>query len=309
MSPFLTASLILTLRAAPIPTTDGRDIEQGVVAAVNAERAKRGAAALSRSDALDGAARERAGAVASAEDAASAEISGDALARLVERHGYEDRAVAELVLVGGTDVAERLERLAESSPDEFAEAVSAQYRDLGVGVLPTEGGGFVWALVFGLSVGDDFRTKTAGLSDLTAVRKRMLERVNAERGARRLAPLRENGSLDVAAQAHADDMIRRSYYGHASPEGTSALDRAYRAGYGAVAVGENIAEGQTSVDEVVESWMESAVHRAEILSVTMKEIGIGLAYGKNARGWQIVWVQDFGVPRAADTSRARRRPR
>ena len=279
------------------------------LAELNRRRAFAGVPLLRWNDALNAAARVRAATVASTDDVASAEIGGDELGRLVDRFGYGHRAVAEIVLVGGTDFSERLAHLAESRSEEFAEAMSPEYRDVGLAVEPIEGGGLVWALVFGLSVGDDFEAKTAGLADLGPVRKRMLDRVNAERAAHRLPPLRESGMLDAAAQAHADDMIRRSYYGHQSPEGTSALDRAYRAGYGAVAVGENIAEGQTSVEEVVGSWMSSPAHRAEILSVAMKEIGMGLAYGKNARGWQIVWVQDFGIPRTGDTQRSRRRPR
>ena len=280
-----------------------------VRAAVNAERARRGASALAGSAVLDRAAQSRADAVAGAVDVASAEIGGEDLGRLVESLGYEDRAIAELVLVGGTSFPERFARLSVSNPENFAEAMGKEYRDLGVGIAALDGGGSVWALVLGLSFADDFAAKTAALSDLADVRARMLALVNRERAARRLAPLRENAALDAAAQAHADDMIRRSYYAHAAPDGASALDRAHRAGYLPVAVGENIAEGQTSVEEVMKGWMESPLHRGEILSVAMREIGMGLAFGRNARGWEIVWVQNFGIPRAAETLRPRRAPR
>jgi uncharacterized protein YkwD len=276
------------------------------IAEINRRRAEAGVPPLAANAALASAARVRAEAVADAEDVAKAEIGGDDLGRLVESFGYEDRAVAEIVLVGGTSFPDRLARLASSSPDNFAEAMAKDYRDVGVGVAPLEGGASVWALVFGLSVGDDFAAKTAALGDRPAIRRKMLALVNRERSSRRLPPLRESGILDAAAQAHADDMIRRSFYSHENPDGASALDRAHGAGYLPVVVGENIAEGQSSVEEVMQGWMESPRHRGEILSSTMKEIGMGVAFGKNGRGWEIVWVQNFGVPRAAETLRPRR---
>jgi len=72
-------------------------------------------------------------------------------------------------------------------------------------------------------------------------------------------------------------------------------------------IGENIAEGQGSVAEVMEGWMKSPSHREHILSLSFKEIGMGVAFGHNGRGWEVVWVQVFGTPRAGESVRPRRR--
>ena len=169
------------------------------------------------------------------------------------------------------------------------------YRDLGVGLASGENG-TTCVLVFGLSLAEDFAENTAALADLPRVREEILARVNAARHARRLPPLRVDPMLQDAAQAHADDMIRRSYYGHDSPEGVGAYARARHAGYKGQTVAENIAEGQMSVAAVMEGWMGSPGHREHIVSPTLSEIGIGMAYGKNLRGYEIVWVQVFGTP-------------
>ncbi len=79
-------------------------------------------------------------------------------------------------------------------------------------------------------------------------------------------------------------------------------------GYPAARVGENIAEGQGTAAEVMDGWMGSPRHRDHILALSFREIGIGVAFGKNARGWEIVWVQVFGLPRG-DSGPHRRSPR
>jgi uncharacterized protein YkwD len=61
-------------------------------------------------------------------------------------------------------------------------------------------------------------------------------------------------------------------------------------------VGENIAQGHGSVEEVVDAWLASPVHREHILSRAFLEIGLGLAFGRNNEGYQILWVQVFGAP-------------
>jgi uncharacterized protein YkwD len=62
-------------------------------------------------------------------------------------------------------------------------------------------------------------------------------------------------------------------------------------------VGENIASGQPSVDQVMDGWMASDEHRPNILSKVFTEAGFGLAIGKNRGGFQVIWVQLFGRPR------------
>jgi len=109
-------------------------------------------------------------------------------------------------------------------------------------------------------------------------RAEMLARVNAFRAENGLPPLRPDRRLDRAAQGHADDMARRDYFAHVSPEGGSAGDRATRSGYPWHRMLENLAAGQSSPAEAVEGWKGSAGHRHAMLDPEVREVGIGYAY-------------------------------
>ena len=289
----LVAVWLAAQASAPAPAAPAEVRER-----VNAERSARGAPDLRIDSALERAARARAAEVANAGDLAGQEVSGDALGSHVAAFGYDQRLIGEIVLSGVEDFGERFEALRDADPDAFADAMRPEYRDIGVGIARGDNG-VVVALYFGLPQQEEFARRTRALSDLSATRRDLLARVNAARAERRLPPLRENALLDRAAQGHASDMIRRSYYGHESPDGTGAMERARAEGYPAAAIGENIAENQSSAAEVMDAWMKSPGHREHILSVTLQEIGLGMAFGKNARGYEIVWVQVFGTPGAA----------
>jgi uncharacterized protein YkwD len=77
------------------------------------------------------------------------------------------------------------------------------------------------------------------------------------------------------------------------------LERTRRVGYAAHSVGENLAKGQTTVAEVMEGWIESPVHRRNILDPFFRETGFGIAIGKMPEGDQVLWIQVFGQPREA----------
>jgi uncharacterized protein YkwD len=282
--------------SATAPAAPSRADEQEILVAVNALRAARKAPPLTLEPALSAAAQARAEEVARSDDPTAADTSGEAIGRRARAAGYDYRLIGEIVLFGEGSLPARLARLRDSDPEVLADVVREDYRDLGIGVVERDGR-VVWALVFGLSARALFMQETADLRDLKQVRDRMLARVNAERRAKRLPPLRENALLDQAAQAHADDMIRRSYYGHESPEGTTPLERTQKAGYRALRVGENIAEGPPTVTVVMDEWMRSPMHQEHIVSLLLNEIGMGVAFGKNGRGYEIVWVQVFGAPR------------
>jgi uncharacterized protein YkwD len=92
-------------------------------------------------------------------------------------------------------------------------------------------------------------------------------------------------------------MLKRSFYGHNSPEGGTVRERAIAAGYRLTSVGENVASGQPTIEEVMDGWMASDRHRDNVLSKVFTEAGFGLAIGKNRSGYQMIWVQVFGRPR------------
>jgi uncharacterized protein YkwD len=99
--------------------------------------------------------------------------------------------------------------------------------------------------------------------------------VNAERAAAGLPPFARHRLLDAAAQRYTQDMSARGYFGHISPEGSRPADRVADAGYVAAGAAENIAEGAETPAQVVQMWMESPPHRANILSARWRDMGIG----------------------------------
>ena len=114
---------------------------------------------------------------------------------------------------------------------------------------------------------------------------------NRHRAEHRLGALGWSDRLAAAAQAHNDDMVRRGFFAHESPEGHSVADRVRTAGYGYRVVAENIAAGQCTAGEVVQGWMDSPGHRANILNADVEEIGIAFSEGgRYGTSWTQVFV-------------------
>jgi uncharacterized protein YkwD len=109
--------------------------------------------------------------------------------------------------------------------------------------------------------------------------------VNRERTRRGLPPLRENALLTSASVEHSQDMVRRRYFEHTSPDGRTVGDRLRAVGYArgvSASAGENIAYGvgvESTPTSIVKAWMHSPGHRADILRASFTEIGIGVAFG------------------------------
>lgn len=127
-----------------------------------------------------------------------------------------------------------------------------------------------------------------GLDRTTAEVVRLTNRERAGAGLRQLAV---DPALTRAAQAHSADMVARDFYAHTDPDGGKPWDRAAAAGAARRTVGENIACGQRSAADVVEGWMNSPGHRANILKAEFTHIGVGLAGGGRAGTY---WTQLFG---------------
>ncbi|MFS0690429.1 S-layer homology domain-containing protein [Sporosarcina sp. 179-K 8C2 HS] len=116
--------------------------------------------------------------------------------------------------------------------------------------------------------------------------------VNNERLQQNIAPLKHDMSLSTIAQAKADDMAENNYFTHNSPTYGSVGDMLDHFGYEWSGYGENIAKGYTTAETVVEGWMESPGHRANILQSRFTNIGIGYAIDKNGTPY---WVHQFSV--------------
>lgn len=109
-------------------------------------------------------------------------------------------------------------------------------------------------------------------------------------------PLKANALLERAAAVHAQDMAQHSYLEHQGRDGASAADRATRAGYRWRSVGENIASGQTSPEQVVQEWIGSPEHCANLMSPGFTEMGVAYAVDNNSASG-IYWTEVFGRPR------------
>lgn len=105
----------------------------------------------------------------------------------------------------------------------------------------------------------------------------VLALVNQERAAAGLAALLADAQAERAAKAHCEDMAGRRYFDHISPEGWTPGDRLRLTGAsGYSAWGENIARGPTTASAVMQTWMASPGHRANILDPSFTHLGVGL---------------------------------
>ena len=123
--------------------------------------------------------------------------------------------------------------------------------------------------------------------------------INRERTTRGLRALRRNKRLDLASRRHARSMAARNFFAHGNFVGRiKSAD--YLRGARAWRLGENIAWGSGVLGtpgEIVDSWMHSPGHRANILSRGFREIGVGISYGtpNGSYGDGGTYVTDFGT--------------
>jgi uncharacterized protein YkwD len=122
--------------------------------------------------------------------------------------------------------------------------------------------------------------------------------LNAQRRAHHLPPLKVNKKLSLASARHAREMAARHYFAHGDFVGRIRAVR-YLAGARSWIVGENIAWGSQQLgtpQEIVKAWMNSPPHRANILSRSFREIGIGVSRGAPVPGVGdgVTYATDFG---------------
>jgi uncharacterized protein YkwD len=115
---------------------------------------------------------------------------------------------------------------------------------------------------------------------------------NRERAKEKLGPLKLSDKLTRAAALHARDMADHHTLEHKGSDGSNVADRVKRQRYVFVKVGENIANGQETVAEVMTTWMNSPGHRANILANFTQ---MGAAHFADDEG-VIYWCVDFGLP-------------
>lgn len=141
------------------------------------------------------------------------------------------------------------------------------------------------------------KSNAASGADLTI--QGTIQWTNSQRAAQGLPALAENAKLQAAAEAKVRDMFAQQYFEHVNPQGRDVSDLVNQTGYDYIQVGENLALGNFGGDEgLVQAWMDSPGHRANILSKGYAEIGVAVREGMfdGRKTW--LAVQAFGKPRA-----------
>jgi uncharacterized YkwD family protein/spore coat assembly protein SafA len=130
-------------------------------------------------------------------------------------------------------------------------------------------------------------------NDIKALETEVVRLTNVERSKNGLPALTQNWELSRVARYKSADMANKGYFAHQSPTYGSPFTMMQNFGIRFSAAGENIAYGQRTPQEVVTAWMNSPGHRANILSRSYSQIGVGLARNKNGTAY---WTQMFIQP-------------
>jgi uncharacterized YkwD family protein len=128
---------------------------------------------------------------------------------------------------------------------------------------------------------------------LTSYEQQVFELVNRERASRGLATFKYSNNVAHVARLKSQDMINKKYFSHTSPTYGSPFEMMEQFGLRFSAAGENIAYGQRTAAEVMNAWMNSPGHRANILSSAYTTIGVGVAKAANGT---LYWTQMFINP-------------
>lgn len=137
-------------------------------------------------------------------------------------------------------------------------------------------------------------------SSVVLTKSKIISETNTQRKNNGLASLSENKKLSAAALVKANDMFEKQYFEHVSLSGIGPSDLVKSSGYDYIVTGENLILGNFSSEkEMVDAWMASPGHRANILNTRYTEIGVAVA--KGVFEGQSVWiaVQEFGLPASA----------
>jgi uncharacterized membrane protein len=132
----------------------------------------------------------------------------------------------------------------------------------------------------------------------------LVDLTNESRLAYNEDPLARSTVLDKAAGLKANDMATNQYFSHNSPTGVTPWHWFQEAGYTFLYAGENLAINFLDADEVRDAWLASPTHRANLLDVKFKEIGMATVSGVYKDGPTIYVVQLFGTPAVARTPEA-----
>ena len=126
-------------------------------------------------------------------------------------------------------------------------------------------------------------------SQVTTYEKEVIRLVNQERTKNGLSPLTEDWQLSRVARFKSQDMKDNKYFSHTSPVYGSPFEMIKNFGISYKSAGENIAKGQATPGAVVNAWMNSSGHRANILNSTYTKIGVG--YVADGKYWTQMFIR------------------
>lgn len=228
------------------------------------------------------------------------------LAQATARSGYRAAATSALHLSGSDDFVVRELRNSRCRP-----VAGRELRDIGV----YQRGPDSWLVLASIAMSAEVhpaprstyapgpRVVASGGSMSAAHALELVNEVRARGtrcGAQQFAaapPLTFSSTLAGVAFGHAADMAEHDYFEHVDPSGQSPADRVRAVGYREKLVGENIAYGPQSVDEVVKGWLGSPGHCANIMDPRFEQMGFAYSTGHGSRHG-LYWVQVFAEPRA-----------
>ncbi len=126
---------------------------------------------------------------------------------------------------------------------------------------------------------------TATSRSTSGFEEAVVEAMNRQRAVAGLSPLRINSRLALAADDRIGDMFAKHYFNHVSPDGLQPWAWVEKRGYNYHEVGENLAVGYPTAEAIVDGWMQSPGHRANILGRAFDEVGVAISTGSPQRGF------------------------
>lgn len=208
----------------------------------------------------------------------------------LERNAYPLQSAEAIRLSGPTDAKAAMQALRES----FCRVLlDPQYLDIGVSQHQEQ-----WRIVLARP------QQQAQLGDWQQEGRRLLELINAARGQARMCgkqaqpatePLSWNDTLASAADTHSRAMASGNFFAHRDKDGRIPGDRAELAGYSASLIGENLAAAHISARQVLDGWLASPEHCANLMNPQFREMGAAYAQDDNSDAG-IYWTAVFGAP-------------
>jgi len=250
-------------------------VAERVLQAVQSARQEMGVDPLVRRDELDSVARAHAEQVAGLPQVKRLTASEN-FAPTLSAIGIETRRVSSHLDSnrGYDDPAAAFVDSRFSYEPGWSAAMSEHYDQVGIASVRADDG---WYVLVGILIEE----RAPRPEPVPArIEEQTLAAVNAARRERNLVPLDEDPVLSEVARAHSRDMMRRRYFDHTSPDGSTAADRVLARGVKYGFVGENVHRSQGMDDPVataVDAWLTSRGHRELMLSTNFDRTGIGVA--------------------------------